>query len=267
PYVDQKSYDYVIQALSGMAAVQADPATGEPALLRNIVVDKVTAYTVAQAVTAALLARERGAGGQRVDVAMLDVALAFLWPDGMMQQTLLGDGVTRGRPMADNYLVRRTGDGHIALMAWSDRQFPGLCRAVGHEEWLADPRFATVELREANMAELNALVATELERRTGDDLVGALRLHDVPCALVQSVDQVHLDPQVQHNAVLVEHERPHVGWVREPRPAALFSATPQAIGRHAPALDEHTDQVLTEHGWSAGELAELRSAGVIGRRR
>ncbi len=77
PYIDQKSYDYVIQALSGMAAVQADPATGEPALVRNIVIDKVTAMAAAQSILAALLARSRGAGGQHVRLSMLDVALSL----------------------------------------------------------------------------------------------------------------------------------------------------------------------------------------------
>jgi len=72
---------------------------------------------------------------------------------------------------------------------------------------------------------------------------------------------------VQHNQILVEHERPHVGRIREPRPAAHFSATPQAIGRHAPALDEHTDEVLAAAGYDIAARAELRAAGVIGRRR
>ena len=135
PYVDQKSYDYVIQALSGMATLQADPTTGEPALIRNALVDKVTAYVAAHAITAALLERERSADGrgQHVRLSMLDTALAFFWPDGMMQHTLLGDGVTEGAHLADNYMVRATKDGHIASMAISDRQFPSLCRALGTE--------------------------------------------------------------------------------------------------------------------------------------
>ena len=158
PYIRQKSYDYVIQALSGMAALQADPATGEPALVRNIVVDKVTAMAAAQSILAALLARERGAGGQHVRLSMLDVALSFLWPDGMMQHTLLADDgrVTTGPHMAADYLMRRTADGeHIALLATSNSQFPGLCAALGTQQWLADDRFSSLAAREANAAELN----------------------------------------------------------------------------------------------------------------
>ena len=135
PYVDQKSYDYVIQALTGMAALQADP-DGDPALIRNAVVDKVTAYVAAQAITAALLARERSADGrgQHVRLSMIDTALAFLWPDGMMQHSFLAEDVTPGAHLADNYMIRATKDGHIASMAISDRQFPLLCQRARHRK-------------------------------------------------------------------------------------------------------------------------------------
>ena len=268
PYIDQKSYDYVVQALSGMAALQTDPSTGEPALLRNIVIDKVTAYMAAQSIIAALLARERGKGGQHVRLSMIDCALAFLWPDGMMQHTLLSsDLVTPGPHMADNYIVRRTTDGYIALMATSNSQFPGLCAALGKPEWLSDPRFATVADRDRNAADLNALMATEIERRDGTELVQALHGHDVPCALITAVADVHLDPQVQHNQVLIEHERPHVGLVREPRPPVRYSVTATALGRHAPKLDEHTDEVLAELGLSVEAISDLRAREVVGARR
>ena len=267
PYIDQKSYDYVIQALSGMAALQADPATGVPSLVRNIVIDKATAYTAAQAVTAALLARERGAGGQHVRIAMIDVALAFLWPDGMMQHTLLGDGVHDAPHMADGYLVRPTADGYLSVMATSDRQFPLLCRALGTEHWADDPRFASMADREANADALNELLGVEFARHPGAELVDRLHGHDVPCALIRPVADVHLDPQVQHNDVLVEHERPWIGTVREPKPAPRFEATPASLGRHAPKLDEHTDEVLVALGYSQAEIAELRARGVAGPRR
>jgi crotonobetainyl-CoA:carnitine CoA-transferase CaiB-like acyl-CoA transferase len=268
PYIDQKSYDYVIQALSGMAALQADPATGEPALLRNIVIDKVTAYTAAQSVLAAYIARLRHGGGQHVRLAMLDVAIAFLWPDGMMQHTLLdADRVTPGPHMADNYLVRPTLDGHIALMATSERQFPALCQALGTTDWMADPRFATLDDRERNAAELNELIAEQIARHHGAALVERLHSYDVPCALVRQVADVHRDPQVIHNQTLVEHTRPWLGHVREPRPPVHFSATPTSLGRHAPRLDEHTDEVLAELGRSGEVIADLRARGVIGTRR
>ncbi len=267
PYIDQKSYDYVIQALSGMAALQAD-SSGDPSLIRNVVIDKVTAYTAAQSVMAAVIARLRGHGGQHVRISMIDVALAFFWPDGMMQHTLLDEGnFTPGPHMADNYLVRRTLDGHLALMGMSNSQFPGVCAALGTTEWLTDERFATMDARETNADELSDLITVEVAKHTGADLVARLHEQDVPCAVVNPLDRVHLDPQVQHNGILVEHQRPWLGTVREPRPPARYSATPTSLGRHAPKLDEHTDEVLGELGRSADTIADLRSRGVIGHRR
>jgi crotonobetainyl-CoA:carnitine CoA-transferase CaiB-like acyl-CoA transferase len=269
PYVDQKSYDYVIQALSGMAALQTDPATGEPALIRNIVIDKVTAMTAAQSVIAALLARERGAGGQHVRLSMVDVAVSFLWPDGMMQHTLLADdgSVAPGPHMSDGYVVRRTADGYVALLATSNTQFPLICAALDHPEWLTDPRFESMEARVANADALSEALGLELERRPGAELVALLHDHDVPCALVNQPAEVHLDPQVQHNQTLVEHVRPWLGTVREPRPPAIYSSTPTALGRHAPRLDEHTDEILRDVGCSEAEIAALRQSGAAGARR
>ena len=268
PYVDQKSYDYVIQALSGMAGLQADPKTGVPALIRNIVVDKTTAGYVTQSVLAALLARANGAGGQHVQVSMIDVALAFLWPDGMMQHALLDtDRVTPGAHMADGYMVRPTADGHLALVATSDRQFPGIATVLGHPEWIDDARFATVRDREMNAGELDALIGAEVARWTGSELVRQLQDHDIPCALINPVATAHLDQQVVHNGIVVEHERPHVGRVREVLPPARFSATPATLGRHAPRLDEHTDEVLCGLGLDDAAIDDLRARGIIGARK
>ena len=267
PYADQKSYDYVIQALSGMAALQADPNTGEPTLLRNVVIDKATAYAAVQAVMGAIIARDRGAGGQHIRLAMLDVAIAFLWPDGMMQHTLLDtERVTPGPHMADDYLVRPTADGYIALLATSKTQFPGLCAALGTEHWLNDPRFSTRTERERHMSELSALISAEVVARDGAELIERLHRHDVPCALLNPIADVHLDPQVIHNGVLVEHHRPWLGTVREPRPAARYSATPTTLDRHAPKLDEHTDEILADIGRTADDIADLRARAIIGPR-
>ncbi|MDX2378812.1 MAG: CoA transferase, partial [Acidimicrobiia bacterium] len=91
PYAEAPAYDHVVQALSGMAARNAHPKVGEPALVRHGVVDKTTGLLASQAITAALLARERTGLGDHVELTMVDAALHYLWPDGMMNHTTLDE--------------------------------------------------------------------------------------------------------------------------------------------------------------------------------
>ena len=266
PYADQKVYDYVIQALTGMASLQEE-RDGRPSLVKNIVIDKVTAYTVAQAVTAALLARERGQGGQHIEISMLDVGLAFMWPDAMADHVMLDDDVRLAPHMATYYEVRPASDGFVAQMAISDRQFPGMCRVLGTERWLEDPRFATMELRIENAVALGELVEEEFAKHRSADLVAALHEQDVPAAVIRPLAEVHEDPQVVHNGTLVERDLPTVGRVREPMPAIRFGSTPTALGDQAPMLDEHTDDVLRELGHDDASIARLRESRAVGAQR
>jgi crotonobetainyl-CoA:carnitine CoA-transferase CaiB-like acyl-CoA transferase len=164
-------------------------------------------------------------------------------------------------------VVRPTKDSFLAVLATSNSQFPGLCTALHKEEWRTDPRFATLADRERNADILSELISVEVAKCEGRPLVAALQAHDVPCALSNQLQEVHLDPQVLHNDVLVELDRPWIGRVREPRPPAHYSATPTALGRHAPKLDEHTDEILRELGRDDAKIAAMRASGAAGPRR
>jgi crotonobetainyl-CoA:carnitine CoA-transferase CaiB-like acyl-CoA transferase len=262
PYVHKRVYDPVVQALSGLAAIQADGDTGRPRMMRLIVPDKVTALTAAQAMTAALLARERSGAGQHVKLAMLDAVIAFLWPEGMAAHTFIGD---RGRAVRQSVrdLIFETRDGYITAGAVSDAEWQGMCRALGHPEWIGDERFATPIARIRNVEQRLALTAEILRTRTSADWLRALDAEQVPCAPVNSRADVLIDPQVIANELIVESEHPHAGAMRQPRPAVRFTVTPAALERHAPLLGEHTDEVLREAGIAEDTIAELRAAGVV----
>ncbi len=264
PYAQRRVYDIIIQAISGMAASQADPNTGEPERVRNIVCDKVTAVTAAQAITAALFARERGAGGQHVRLSMLDTAIAFLWPDTMQSYTFLGEGVTPPAPLAGLLSVRQTKDGHMTIFTISDAEFGGLCRALDWPELSDDPRFADVTVRTRNAEVLAELLDRATGAHTTAELCARLEVEDVPHAAVTSLESLHRHPQVIENRLLVESEHPHAGPTRTPRPVASFEATPATLRRPAPALGEHTDELLAELGLPEGEIHELHEQGVLG---
>jgi crotonobetainyl-CoA:carnitine CoA-transferase CaiB-like acyl-CoA transferase len=262
PYVHKRVYDPVVQALSGLAAIQADGASGRPRMMRLIVPDKVTALTAAQAMTAALLARERSGRGQHVKLAMLDAVIAFLWPEGMAAYTF-ADNQGRALRQSIRDLIFETRDGYITAGAVSDAEWRGMCRALGHPEWIDDERFATPVARIRNVEERLAMTAEVLRTRTSAEWLRTLDAEQVPCAPVNSRADVLTDPQVLANELIVESEHPHVGPMRQPRPAPRFEATPAALERPAPMLGEHTDEVLREMGMSASAIAELRAAGVV----
>lgn len=262
PYAGKRVYDPVIQALSGLASIQADPATGRPRMMRLIVPDKVTALTAAQAMTAALLARARSGRGQHLRLAMLDATIAFLWPEGMALQTFPDLDVKPPRPSPD--LVFRTADGYLTAGAMSDREWVGLCRVLGHAEWIDDPRFRTPSARLRNQAERIELASAVFPERSTADWIARLDAEDVPCAPILSRSEVLDDPQVRANAIVIESTHPEGGRLRQARPAARFEATPASIRRLAPALGEHDAEIARDAGFSDDEIEALRADGVLG---
>lgn len=261
PKSNQRVYDNVIQASSGLASVQTDPAIGVPALFRTLVCDKVTSLNAAQAISAALFARERGtASGQHIVLAMLDAAISFVWPDSAMDAVLLDDDAIRSPTIGSNYAVAEFADGYAAISAITDSEFHGYFRAVGLPELCDDPRYSTMGARMSNLAELMALLIARAKSVPLAQFLAGAEQFDVPAAGVTSLADLPHDAQVVHNDVFTIRQHPNAGTVREPRPAARFSATAATVSRHAPLYGQHSDEIVTELGLDA---TALRAAGVI----
>ncbi len=263
PYADQRVYDPVIQALSGLADIQADVQTGRPHMIRLIIPDKVTALTAAQAMTAALFARQRSGEGQHVRLAMLDAVIAFLWPEGMAAHTFLGPNKSSVRAAKARELIFETADGYITAAANTDSEWAGLCRALERTEWLADERFKAPVLRIRNADVRLEMTAEVLRTKRSAEWLERLHENEVPCAPVLRREEVIRNAQVVANRLIVDSEHPHAGPMRQPRPAARFERTPAALHRYAPLLGEHTDEALSEAGVARDELAHLREQGII----
>jgi crotonobetainyl-CoA:carnitine CoA-transferase CaiB-like acyl-CoA transferase len=262
PYANKRSYDPVIQALSGLAWIQG--VTDRPRMIRLIVADKVTAITAAQAITAALLERARSGQGQHVKLAMLDAMISFLWAEAMAHYTFFGDQQeAHPAPTRIRDLVFETADGFITAGANSDQEWQALAHALEHPEWLTDPRFKAPAARERNAEARLELMAEVLKTRTTAQWIEALDARQVPCAPILNRAEMLAHPQVKENQIAIETEHPHAGRMRQPRPAARFDRTPTALPGPAPLLGEHTRTVLSEIGVEAGELDELYAAGTI----
>ncbi len=246
PYAGRPVLDPIIQGLVGMVARQVNPQLPIPDVVRNIVADKSTAFTAAQAITAALLVKARGGGGQRIRVPMLNSALYFFWPEGMMDHTWLDEGVSPGVAIADTMNLTETADGHIIYYAATDTQRDGLFRAIGQPQLSGDERYRTSNLfRDPGAMEAIATLVVESFRKLPtEEILKRLQAEDVPCGPVHALEEVYLDAQIVHNHALVEWEHPTAGRLRQPRPGAEFGGTPVQPRYTVPALGEHTEEVL-----------------------
>lgn len=266
PYSDQRVYDPIIQGLTGHAGIQMSPDFPIPDLVRNIVADKSTSYTAAQAITAALFARDRGAGGQLIEVPMIDASLAFFWPDGMIKHTLEDSADLLGKSLYETYRLWHTQDGQIIYFVASQVEHEGLFRALDHPEWIDDPRFATTEARmdPENAEVLGGLLDEAIRSFTTKALLQKMNENEVPNGRVLSLEEVFDDPQIQHNGSILEFDHPSAGKYRQAKPAARFSGTPQDPQRRMPPLlGEHTEEVLAELGLSEEEITTLRNKAVF----
>ena len=265
PLAGQPAYDPVIQALSGLTTIQAGSDDARPRLIRTILPDKLTALAASQAVSAALLARERTGKGQHVRLSMLDTVLSFMWASDMGGLTFADQPTGHQEAASFIDLIYETRDGYMTVSTMSDKQWAGLARAFGKPELLEDPRFQTPELRDRNVNERLALIQEGLRTRTTREWLEAFEREDVPSAPALTRHEVIEHPQVLANEVLVEHEHPVAGRVRQTRVPARFGGTPPDAPRGAPRLGEHNAEIMTELGYSEAEIEGLRESGALGR--
>jgi crotonobetainyl-CoA:carnitine CoA-transferase CaiB-like acyl-CoA transferase len=266
PYSKRPVFDPIIQAVTGAVSRQVNPEIPIPDLIRNLVADKTTALTVAQAISAALFHRERTGEAQHIEVPMLDSFLYFFWPDAMVDKTMLDEDASSGFLLSTVYSLTETADGKMIYFVASDAQRHNLYKALGHPEWKEDPRFATIaaSTQGDNLEQLGALIAKAFLEFSTDEAMRRMLDNDVPCGAILDADQVLVDPQVVHNESLVTWQHPTAGKIRQPRPAARFSKTPAEVGRSAAVVGQHNDEVLAELGRSKEEIGRLRKEGILG---
>ena len=209
PLGNAPAYDPIIQAHAGMTAAQG---LGAPVFIRNLVCDKITAYTACQAVTSALYLREKTAKGQHIDLSMLDSGLFFLFPDAFMNHTLLDEDIAPQPLLSDLiYTLTLTSDGGLTISAVVERQRNGMLRAIGLEALINDPRFNSAEAIAENREAYVALVSEAFSHLTTDEALQKLQDQDVPCAKCLSLEEVLGQAQLVANDSLTIMDHPSMG--------------------------------------------------------
>ena len=246
--------------------MQKNPDVPIPDLVRNVVADKASAWTAAQAITAALFARARGAGGQHVAVPMLDASLYFFWPDGMMKHTWIGESEFQGPVLYDLYRLWETADGHLIYFTATDSEFHGLFRALGHPEWVSDPRFATIPARAAveNREALGALLLAEIRKWKTAELIERMVAEQVPVGPVYTIEQMLEDPQLRHNRSFFETRAPGGGPHARGAPArALLEDAARRRAASRPRTASTPTRCSPSSATTPRRSRSLRAEGVI----
>jgi crotonobetainyl-CoA:carnitine CoA-transferase CaiB-like acyl-CoA transferase len=264
PYSGRPGFDSIGQSMSGAAYMSGLPDA--PARAATPYVDVSTAQAVAMGTLAALWSRERSGHGQQVEGSLLRSALvmgnALLIEQALKAPDRVPQG-NRGFTAAPSDLFRAA-DGWLVVQTIGQPMFERWCKLIGREALIADPRYADDEQRGQRSLEISVLMADWCATRSRDAALHALAAAKIPAAPVLSPQQALDDPHIRAAGLL--QQRPVTGSAQHapiaPHPVDL-SADPAVFARSAPALGEHTDEILAELGYDAAAVADLRARRVV----
>jgi len=251
PENERPGFDPIFQALGGVMTLQG--FGGPPQYLRTAPTDYYTAALAAQAILAALFARERTGRGQRVETSLLRGVMA-------MQAGIAVEYPSKPTLIRDNptYRLYQAGDGAWFFLACGNQSFwVKLCTALGLAPLADDPRFASWLLRLENNQVLLPLLEAKFKSEPRAHWLELLAKHDIPAGPVQTVNEFMRHPAVRHHDMVHEYEHPEVGRLRMMGQPLVFAGTPTRDPGPPPTLGEHTDGVLRELGYSAAMIADL----------
>ena len=258
PYSNQRVYDPVIQALSGLADIQRDQKTNFPKMVRTIIPDKTTGMAAAQAISSALFYKERYGTGQHIKLAMLDVMVAYLWPEGSASLSFVGEEGDPSKGQMGLDLVFQTKDNkYITAGAVTDKEWLGMCNAFDRKDLLSDPRFNTPRARFDNKTERRLLIAEEIKKHNSIDILTKLHENEVPSAPILSRTELLENEQIIENNIIEFHDSKFFGNIRSPRPAPIYSDSPINGNQLAPLLGQNSIEILKEIDYKDQEIANL----------
>jgi len=255
PYVKRKVYDPLIQATIGTASAQ-NPE--EPEFIRNVIFDKATGLTAAQAITAALVQKERTGKGEYLSISMMEAGLYFLWPDAMWSRTLIGEDINIVPDLYDAFSLYKTKDKSLALILMTDLDFETLCQFLDcdlHQ----NSKFMTLKDRVDNADLLTEEINSRLQNFESEYVSKKFEELGLSFSLVNSLDKIHEDPQIIDQQSLVEIEHPIAGLMRFPKPPFNFTSQDKFPKTHSPSLGQHNREILETLGAEEGLISRMEN--------
>ena len=262
PMADLPAFDHVIQGLAGFTDLQSSEENSFD-FIKTFICDKVTAYTVGQAATAALLARASTNEGQHIDISMLHACLAFMWPDGMMHKTLKDEDRFEMSPGSDYFETINYKDGGVAVAPLSDEHWKALLPMLGYPELINTPLYASIASRMTNMDQVMTVLREPRNDIGVKKAMEILIAADVPCSPCTKREDLESVDQIKAIGALETYVTKTMGELTVTTPPILFEGKKTSQAQPSPLLGEHSKEILQELGWKQSFIDSLIESGDL----
>lgn len=264
PWANKGGFDLIAQGLSGLMSVTGTPSSG-PVKVGVPITDLAAGLFGAIGILGALHHRSKSGVGQQVDTSLVDAGLALsVWEVAVYFTTgQVPEPLGTAHRLTAPYQAFRCADGFITIGAANDRNFQKVARVLGHHEWLTDERFTGNHQRVAHREDLAALIERDTTRRPVAFWLAEFERAGVPCGPILDYEDALTTPQAIAREMTVDIDHPTLGPLRTLGTPIKMSSTPLNPKRRSPLLGEHTDQVLSQAGYSDDEIEQLRNGGVV----
>ncbi len=264
PYRMLPGYDQVAQGMGGIMSITGEPG-GPPIKVGVAIADISGGMFAAYGILAALYNREKRGRGQMIDVSLLDcqVALLTYQAGAYFASGEIPKPVGSGHPLIVPYQAFKAKDVYFNIAAGNDKLWKILCKAISLEKAIDDPKFATNDKRVENREEIVKIISDIIITKNGEEWLKILTDAGVPCGPIYTIDKVFTDPQVLHRQMLKELDHPKGGKVKVTGVPIKLSDTPGEVETAPPILGQHTQEILTELGFSDQDIKKMRQEKVI----
>ncbi len=263
-YKDKPAYDDLIQACSGLAGL-FQTIQGEPKFAPTVMVDKLTGLMMSQAVTTALLHRERTGKGQFVEVPMFETMVSFLMVEHIYEHGFEPPLGPLGYKRLTTPLRRpfRCQDGYITVLPYTDKHWREFFRIADRPELADDPRFADHTTRNEHIHAIYALLEELVAQKTIDEWMELCETAEIPAMPVLDLDDVFADPHMADVGMFPRYNHPTEGRVVVTKPPVSYSESPNSIRRQAPRLGQNGAEILAALGYDEDAIAAMRASGAL----